>query len=101
MFTEKQYDDAIEALIAGKRQLLQGTQGKGCDICGGSCHPDQCGHNPLYAMHLCETIAKQSEGLHQTLHYLMGVMTQMGEPVGPGRVVLPAAKDTSQTIEGE
>ena len=88
-FTIEQYDEAIEALKSARQQLIDGTTNKGCAVCGGSCDPDYCGHNPLYAMKLCETISKQSDELHDTLHQMAGVNTFMGERYGVARVVTP------------
>lgn len=89
MFTVKQYDQAIEYLKSARQQHLEGTTGNGCGVCGGNCHPDTCGWNPLYAMHLCNEIRKQSSDLHETLHYLSGFNTLMGEPYGPAAVQIP------------
>lgn len=89
LFTVEQYDKAIEALTLAKQQLVEGTQGNGCAVCGGCCHPDQCGWNPLYAQYLVASISEQSGELHETLHSLCGVYTYMGEPTGAARVRKP------------
>lgn len=86
-FTAKQYDDAIEALKSAKKQLIEGTQDEGCEVCGGNCHPDYCGFNPLYAQYLCNLMAEQSHQLHDTLHRMGGFETYMGEQVGIARIV--------------
>lgn len=87
--TVEQYDKAIEALQAARQQAIDGTQSEGCSVCGGSCHPDQCSFNPMYAVMLCKAIAQESEALHNSLHYLAGFETRMGEGVGPAHVVTP------------
>ena len=89
LFTVEQYDKAIEALQAARKQLVDGTQSKGCAVCGGACHPDQCGWNPLYAQHLCNTLSDQAHDMHHTLHRMAGFDTYMGESVGIGRVKAP------------
>jgi len=89
IFTIDQYDQAIKALQEARQQHIDGTTGQGCSVCGGNCHPDQCGFNPLYAMEICSRIANQSEALHESLHQLSGFQTYMGETVGPAKVVLP------------
>ncbi|MFA0809488.1 hypothetical protein [Microbulbifer epialgicus] len=88
-FTVEQYDTAISALQEAKKQLIEGTQDKGCGICGDCCHPDSCGHNPLYAQYLCNLVSDQSKELHNTLHYLGGFDRFMGESVGVARVIKP------------
>lgn len=89
MFSIEQYDQAIEALKCARQQKVEGTEKNGCSVCGGCCHPDTCGHNPLYAMHMCQQITEQSAALHESLHELSGVYTYMGETVGAARVVVP------------
>lgn len=89
MFSVQQYDQAIESLKAARQQHVDGVTGNGCHVCGGNCHPDFCGFNPLYAMHLCNEIKKQSNDLHETLHYLSGFNTLMGEATGPAAVQMP------------
>lgn len=89
MFTVEQYDKAIENLQAAKKQLIDKTQDKGCEVCGGCCHPDQCWHNPLYAQYLCNTLSSQANEMHETLHRMSGFHTYMGEPVGVARIVEP------------
>lgn len=89
IFTVAQYEQAIEALELAKAQHIYGNTGEGCNICGGSCHPDTCGFNPLYAMHLCSTLGNHAKDLHESLHYLVGYHTRMGEIDGPARVVVP------------
>ena len=88
-FTVEQYDKAIESLQEARKQLVDGTQGEGCGVCGGGCHPDLCGHNPLYAQHLCNTLTDQSYKLHDTLHRMGGFDTFMGESVGIASIVKP------------
>lgn len=89
MFSVEQYDKAIEALNCAKQQKIDGTEHLGCSVCGGDCHPEHCGHNPLYAMHLCEQVTKQSKVLHESLHEMSGVYTYMGNVTGPARVFTP------------
>ena len=96
-FTIKQYDEAIKNLQLARQQKIDGTEGEGCSVCGGNCHPDQCGFNPLYAMDICARIANQSTELHESLHSLSGFQTWMGETVGPAKVVVP--KDETFTID--
>ena len=114
-FTAAQYDAAIEALVAAKEQLE--PDARCCRICHDSGHQAwECGHNPLYAMRVCEDLAavahkaherlhaieeKMSpvdkpaalddwrEDAHTLLHYLAGFDQWMGRRVGPARVVLP------------
>lgn len=114
-FTAAQYDAAIEALVAAKGQLVPDVQC--CRICHDTDHQAwECGHNPLYAMHVCENLAADSlkaherlhaieekmnvadqpaalvdwrEDVHTLLHYLAGYDHWMGRRVGPARVVLP------------
>lgn len=88
-FTVDQYDKAIKALQEARKQIVDGTQDKGCAVCGGNCHPDRCGFNPLYAQYLCNQMSKQSAELHDTLHYLSGFHTYMGESVGVASVIEP------------
>lgn len=88
-FTIEQYDRAIRHLQDARQQLIDGTQDQGCNVCGGCCHPDHCGHNPLYAQYLCNTISDQANELHETLHRMAGFDTYMGEPVGVARVKAP------------
>ena len=94
MFTTEQYDQAIEALQNAKQQHIDGTTNQGCSVCGGDCHPDICGFNPLYAMYVCCEISRQSSELHETLHTMSGFNTYMGSVIGPSRIVLP--KDTNK-----
>ncbi len=89
MFTIEQYDKAIEALQLARQQHIDDTCDKGCSICGDCCHPDSCRFNPLHAMAICESIAKQSNVLHDTLHTLAGFETYMGEQTGPASIVVP------------
>lgn len=88
MFTAAQYREAIAALEAGARQLE--PDGRSCAICEDT-GPQAwgCGRNPLLAMRLCQQIAHESDSLHETLHYLAGHETYMGEQTGPARVVVP------------
>lgn len=93
-FTAEQYDAAIQALQDGKTQLQ--PDGDPCHICHDGGHQAfECGFNPLYAMALCETLAKQSGDLHETLHYLAGFERWMGESVGPAKVVCPEAEEVA------
>lgn len=92
-FTVAQYDKAIEDLQAARNQKIENTWMNGCSICGGCCHPDTCGFNPLYAMAICSDIASISESLHKSLHYAMGVNTLMGESIGPAKVVMPSPNE--------
>lgn len=87
-FTEEQYDKAIQALKDAKKVFDKDYKG-GCPVCGGDCLPHQCGHNPLYAMKMCEEISEASEELHHKLHVLSGVHTYMGEPIGPNAIKVP------------
>jgi succinate dehydrogenase/fumarate reductase-like Fe-S protein len=114
-FTAAQYDAAIEALVAAKGQLEPDAQC--CRICHDTGHQAwECGHNPLYAMHVCEDLVPDASKLHEELHaieeklsvtdrpaaledwrekahtllhYLAGFDQWMGRRVGPARVVLP------------
>ena len=87
-FTKEQYEKAIEALKEGMTQLE--PDGDNCHICGDSGHQAfECGHNPLLAMSMCRQIAEQADDLHNTLHYLAGFDSRMGEQVGPAKVVEP------------
>ncbi len=97
-FSLSQYDKAIENLQLARQQLIDGTQGNGCAVCGGCCHPDQCGHNPLYAMEICKQISAQSYDLHQWLHVLSGYVTHMGETKGPARVCVPDGSDEQPAL---
>lgn len=90
MFTRAQYDEAAESLKAASTQLE--PDGRPCAICEDTGHMAWgCGRNPLLAMRLCERIARESDALHDTLHFLAGHETYMGEQVGPARVVVPAS----------
>ena len=81
-FTKEQYERAIQALTDGMTQLE--PNGDNCHIYHDSGHSaDACGFNPLVAVSICKNIAEQSEQLHDTLHYLAGFETCMGEQVGP------------------
>lgn len=96
-FTAEQYDAAIQALQDGKTQLQ--PDGDPCHICHDGGHQAwECGHNPLYAMALCEAITKQSRDLHETLHYLAGFDHWMGEPVGPGKVLAPDPEAVAEML---
>lgn len=95
----KQYDAAINALKLARKQKIDGTEGNGCSICGGSCHPDQCSHNPMYAITCCKNIANTSQALHEQLHYLSGFNTFMGEQIGPASVVPPELISASVPVE--
>ncbi len=87
-FTQQQYDEAIANLQLAKQQLE--PDARNCVICHDSGHMAfECGHNPLVAMQICKNIAKQSDELHETLHYLAGYNQHMGEQVGPRKVVVP------------
>ena len=84
-FTEEQYDQAIENLQLAKRAITD--PGPGCHVCGGDCLPHRCGHNPLYAVWMCNQIVDSSHDLHEKLHFLAGFHTYMGEPVGPSGII--------------
>jgi len=86
--TVAHYDKAIEHLQLARQQKIDGTESQGCSVCGGCCHPDQCGHNPMYAVVLCQRMAEESRALHDSLHYIAGFNTLMGEQVGPASVIL-------------
>lgn len=84
-FTTEQYDKAIAALTDAKKQLE--PDGNGCMVCGDSGHQAfECGFNPLVAVEICAAIAKQSDALHETLHYLAGYNSHMGEQIGPAKI---------------
>lgn len=115
-FTAAMYDAAIEALVAAKGQLE--PDARCCRICHDSGHQAYaCGHNPLYAMHVCEDLVRDArkaherlhaieeklspadrpaaledwrEEAHTLLHYLAGYDQWMGHRVGPASVVLPS-----------
>lgn len=88
MFTRTQYLVAMQSLADGLTQLE--PDGLCCSICGDSGHQAfECGHNPLFAMKMCELISTQSGKLHDILHYLAGYETSFGVQVGPSRVVMP------------
>lgn len=89
LFTIDQYNKAIDALREAKQQLMDGTQHRGCSICHGDHHPDNCGMNPLFAQHLCTTISEQAKEMHDTLHLMTGYVTYMGEGVGVSRIKKP------------
>lgn len=87
-FTAEQYDAAIQALQDARTQLV--PDGDPCHICHDGGHQAwECGFNPLYAMALCETLAQQSDDLHQTLHWLAGFEHRFGQPSGAARVLCP------------
>lgn len=87
-FTDHQYAQAIEALQAARQQLE--PDGNHCSICTDSGHMAwECGFNPLVAVALCVNIAKESEQLHETLHYLAGFDQAFGVQLGPRKCVLP------------
>lgn len=87
-FTAEHYDQAIQALQDGKTQLE--PNGACCHICGDGGHQAwECGFNPLRAMALCAGIARDSEALHESLHYLAGYEVHFGHLVGPRGVVAP------------
>lgn len=90
-FTKEQYEAAITALRESSEQLE--PDGRCCTCCGSDGHQAfECGHNPLVAMALCRHIAQGADQLHDTLHWLAGYDTRMGEMVGPRKVVLPQPK---------
>jgi hypothetical protein len=94
-FTAYQYDKAIEALTNAKTQLE--PDGNCCAVCGDSGHMAfECGHNPLFAVSMCEQIAKQSRDLHETLHSLGGWDFAFGEQLGPAKACLPAASEAEE-----
>lgn len=91
-FTAQQYQTAIINLQQGLGHLE--PDGNNCTICGDSGHQAfECGFNPLYAMHSCQTVAQAARDFHETLHMLAGFTTTMGEPIGPSKVVMPDAVD--------
>lgn len=72
MFTQAQYQTAIDALHAGMNQLE--PDGADCSICGDSGHQAwECIHNPLKAMTLSARLDRQARGLHETLHQICGM----------------------------
>lgn len=91
-FTVKQYEKAIADLQQAKKQTEDGNQFDGCSICGDAHPVYECGRNPLLAMEMCEAITKQSNELHETLHFLSGYDTFMGEQAGPAKIQLPDAE---------
>ncbi len=112
-FTIAQYDAAIEALVAAKEQLV--SDGQCCRICHDTEHQAwECGHNPLYAMRVCdalvipslrlheqlhaieekmdsadqtEALAEWREDIHTFLHYVAGFDAVRGRQIGPARVL--------------
>lgn len=87
-FTREQYDEAIAHLHQAAAQLA--PDGRCCAICGDSGHQAwECGSNPLLAMAICEKVAKASEALHESLHYLAGYDSHLGETSGPAKIILP------------
>lgn len=87
-FTKEQYDNAIENLQLAKQQLEQ--EAHPCTVCGDSGHlAYECGFNPLVAVAMCNSIAKGSEVLHDTLHLLCGYEQAFGAQLGPRRIVPP------------
>lgn len=112
-FGVNQYDKAIEALRDGRDQLK--PDARCCTVCHDTGHQAwECGHNPLYAMAVCEGLVKRAnelhdrmhevshrgakdpalaEDLHAFLHYLIGVESHMGSMIGPRKVSLPEDKD--------
>lgn len=99
MFTEEQYDQAIEDLMLAKSVIKNPVPG--CPVCGGHCAPHQCGRNPLYAMYMCEQITRRSDQLHHALHILAGENTFMGEPVGPCAIRAPRKSNAQQEVPGD
>lgn len=108
-FTAKQYDEAIKNLTDAKLQLE--PDGRNCVVCGDSGHQAfECGWNPLVAVEICCSIAKEAralhdkihenrfegtheEKLHEILHWLAGHNTSMGEVCGPARIMKITASD--------
>lgn len=87
-FTRQQYEKAIVSLQDAMQQLE--PDGHICACCGDSGHQAfECGFNPLVAMAICRDIAKQSEQLHDTLHFLSGCDFRMGQMIGPAAVHPP------------
>jgi hypothetical protein len=87
-FTAEQYNEAIDNLMRGRQQLE--PDGNCCSICGDSGHMAfECGHNPLLAMALCRRVAEDSDGLHETLHFLAGFDQRFGVQAGPAKIILP------------
>jgi hypothetical protein len=87
-FTIEAYDRAIESLTAAKKQIE--PDGNECACCGDGGHQAfECGHNPLVAVAICQSIAKNSDTLHDTLHWLSGHDFAFGVQLGPARVIHP------------
>lgn len=113
-FTASQYDQAIEALRAARRQIK--PDGFTCSVCTDTSHQAwECGHNPLVAMAICEGLSKKAlslhdrlhalemamasiehkdlsdwrEEVHEFLHFLSGYDLEIGAQIGPARVSLP------------
>jgi len=114
-FTAAQYDAVMEALTAAKEQLA--PDGQCCRICCDTSHQAwECGHNPLYAMAVCDALvipaiklherlheieekldsADQTaalvdwrEDIHAFLHYVAGFEAVVGRQIGPARVAVP------------
>jgi hypothetical protein len=96
-FTVFQYDQAIQALQDAKKQLE--ADGNECSVCGDSGHMAfECGHNPLVAVAICRTVAKQSDALHETLHYLAGFDSAFGVQLGPAKAVLPPRSEMEEKM---
>ena len=117
-FTVVQYDRAIEALRAARKQIAP-EDGFCflCRICADAGHQAwECGHNPLLAMATCEEVARHALGLHvrldtieekmndsdqsealadwredvrALLHHLAGYDRDLGSRVGPACFVVP------------
>lgn len=99
-FTIAQYDAAIQALTDAKQQLE--PDGNHCAICGDSGHQAwECGHNPLRAVAMCQTIAKSSSDLHDQLHRLAGYDFHMGVHLGPASVIMPEPTAVAETARLE
>lgn len=87
-FTKRNYEEAIANLQAAMEQLE--PDGGNCAVCGDGGHQAfECGHNPLFAVLMCQQIAQQSEALHQTLHSLAGWDFAFGEQLGPRKAIMP------------
>lgn len=115
-FGVNQYDKAIEALLEGRDQLQPDSLC--CRICHDSGHQAwECGHNPLYAMAVCNGLVKRanelhdcmhevshrgavdktlSDDLHAFLHYVIGAELHMGEMVGPRKVMFLQSAEAEQ-----
>lgn len=76
-FTAEDYDQAIERLQLGKKQLEH--DGNCCAICGDDCAAFECRFNPLVAMKFCEMIGRDANSIHEDLHRLLAWMNEQGK----------------------